>query len=289
MQDKNLPMPFKTCSKILLALSALAHLSMMNMENGKQESPTGLQWMDFNRRFITGRRMYRSQRRISFGAFLLKKHLPFMRIDPCRYYTPDISTVPYSEDTLPMAPTLDTYAMDSLARISTPSYKRNTSLIPYATDCTLDYPSYCITHQIVDIKVHGEHHHEYHLLPNYVLKVYKRVDRKVKPVPGVFPEDALVRRSIPADPLLTLPVLPTHPPDFKPTAKLTEERMEILSVNPDGFLWPEEEKLVKHILVLNEKALAFEDYERGTLREDYFSPYIIPTVEHVPWEFKNIP
>src|SRR5215471_6398853 len=129
MLDKNPHMPFRTCSKILLALSALANLFMTkNMENGKQESPTGLQWMDFNRRFTTGRRMYKSQRKISFGAFLLKKHLPFTRIDPCRYYTLDISTFPYSEDTLPMAPTVDTYAMDPLARTSTPSSKRNTSL-----------------------------------------------------------------------------------------------------------------------------------------------------------------
>jgi hypothetical protein len=42
-------------------------------------------------------------------------------------------------------------------------------------------------------------------------------------------------------------------------------------------------------MLLNEKALAFEDPERGTLRESYFPPYIIPTVPHIPWEFKNIP
>src|SRR5215471_11267002 len=42
-------------------------------------------------------------------------------------------------------------------------------------------------------------------------------------------------------------------------------------------------------MVLNEGAIAFEDTERGTLREDYFSPYIIPTIPHIPWEHKNIP
>jgi hypothetical protein len=41
-------------------------------------------------------------------------------------------------------------------------------------------------------------------------------------------------------------------------------------------------------MLLNERVLAFEDNERGTLREDYFSPYIIPTVPHVLWEYKNI-
>jgi hypothetical protein len=62
-----------------------------------------------------------------------------------------------------------------------------------------------------------------------------------------------------------------------------------LSVNGDNFLWPEEEKLFIHITILNERAIAFNDAERGVLRDDYFSPYIIPVVEHVPWEFKNIP
>jgi hypothetical protein len=33
----------------------------------------------------------------------------------------------------------------------------------------------------------------------------------------------------------------------------------------------------------------FEDSERGTFHDDYFSPYKIATVPHVPWEYKNIP
>jgi hypothetical protein len=57
---------------------------------------------------------------------------------------------------------------------------------------------------------------------------YKPVARKVKPVPGVFPEDARVRRTIPEDPLLTLPQLPTHPPEFVSTSKLTRERLNVL-------------------------------------------------------------
>jgi hypothetical protein len=42
-------------------------------------------------------------------------------------------------------------------------------------------------------------------------------------------------------------------------------------------------------MVLNEDAIAFEDTERGTLKDSYFSPYIVPTVPHIPWEYKNIP
>ena len=65
--------------------------------------------------------------------------------------------------------------------------------------------------------------------------------------------------------------------------------MNELNVNATGFLWPEEEKLFQHIMKLNENGIAFEDVERGTLKESYFSPYIIPTVQHTPWEYRNIP
>jgi len=40
---------------------------------------------------------------------------------------------------------------------------------------------------------------------------------------------------------------------------------------------------------INETGIAFEDIERGTLKELYFSPYIIPTISHLPWEYQNIP
>ena len=50
-----------------------------------------------------------------------------------------------------------------------------------------------------------------------VFTAYKRVDKKVKPVPTVFPEDAKVKRQFPEDPLHTLTSLPTHPPDFVPS------------------------------------------------------------------------
>ena len=118
---------------------------------------------------------------------------------------------------------------------------------------------------------------------------YKRVDRKVKPVPGIFPEDARVIRQIPEDPLLSLAELPRNPPEFQENGRLTKDRLKELNINPDGFMWPEEEKLFGHILQLNQHTLVFEEHERGTFREDYFSPYIVPTVPHIPWAFTNIP
>jgi len=46
------------------------------------------------------------------------------------------------------------------------------------------------------------------------LGVYKKADRKVRPVPMLFPEDCYVQRQIPEDPLKTLIPLPYSPPDF---------------------------------------------------------------------------
>jgi len=131
-----------------------------------------------------------------------------------------------------------------------------------------------------------------HDLSSLQLKVYtayKRVAQKVHPVSGTFPEEARVHRTFPEDPLASLPVLTPHPPEFVPTERLTKERMVELNVNENNFLWSEEEKLFQHVLKLNEATLPYEEKDRGTLRQDYFSDYIMPTVPHTPWEYKNIP
>ena len=122
-----------------------------------------------------------------------------------------------------------------------------------------------------------------------VLTMYKRVDKKVQPILVQLPEECYICRNIPEDPLLTMNSLPFNPPEFKPTKKITIDQMKILNVNAKGFLSPEEEKLFKHIMVINEETIAFEDAERGTLKESYFDPYIMPTVPHIPWEYRNIP
>ncbi|KAG1858597.1 hypothetical protein C8R48DRAFT_775032 [Suillus tomentosus] len=118
--------------------------------------------------------------------------------------------------------------------------------------------------------------------------MYKRVDKKIKPVPGVFPQEAQVHRQFPYDPLNTLPTLSPNPPELEPSIKITAESMKALNINSTGFLSPEEERLFEHIMHLNEDALAFEDSDRGTFKESYFSPYIFPTIPHVPCEYKNM-
>jgi len=42
-------------------------------------------------------------------------------------------------------------------------------------------------------------------------------------------------------------------------------------------------------MTLNDQALAFDDSERGSLSEEYFSPYKIATVPHTPWRARNYP
>lgn len=123
----------------------------------------------------------------------------------------------------------------------------------------------------------------------HTFTAYKKVDKKVRPVSTTYPIDCTIKRQITHDPMETLPVLPFKPPGFKPTKKIDEERLKILQINSTGFLWPEEEALFIHIMMLNEAGIAFVDEERGTLNQEDFADYIIPTVPHTPWEYRNIP
>ncbi|KAJ7116176.1 hypothetical protein C8R46DRAFT_1051393 [Mycena filopes] len=53
-----------------------------------------------------------------------------------------------------------------------------------------------------------------------VYTMYKRVDKKIKPVSTTFSPDYEVTRNIPQDPLLTLPELTPNPPPFQSTTRL---------------------------------------------------------------------
>jgi len=121
-----------------------------------------------------------------------------------------------------------------------------------------------------------------------VLK-YKPVSRRKKPVPSVIPESVKVVRRFPSDPLEFLPKLPFQAPTFVHTSKLTAERMKTLALDKNRDIWPEERKLIEHIVGLNERSIAFAEEERGTFRRDYFSDYQMPVLEHEPWTEKNIP
>ncbi|KAI0309287.1 hypothetical protein OF83DRAFT_1166877 [Amylostereum chailletii] len=139
-------------------------------------------------------------------------------------------------------------------------------------------------------------HHSVSAAPAYLITYalhlclgLTQVDKKVRPVATAFPQSARVKQRFPEDPLASLAPLPVNPPKFVPTERTTMANLAQLKLDATGFLWPEELKLFQHIMVLNEEALTYTDKQWGTLCDNYFTPYKIPTVPHEPLEYKNIP
>ncbi len=121
-------------------------------------------------------------------------------------------------------------------------------------------------------------------------KKYKPVALKTKPVLATLPDKFRIIRNIRGDPLADIPTLSPTPPPFIPTERYTQERKEYIdSIHNDGFLWPEEMKLMHHFMTVQEKAFTWEDSERGSFRRDFFPPIDIPVIEHTPWVLRNIP
>ena len=124
----------------------------------------------------------------------------------------------------------------------------------------------------------------------YASKKYKPVALKIKPVYAELPEEYRIKRNITGDPLVGIPILKTSPPNFEPTGRYTQIRKDqIDDVHKGNFLWPEERKLVHHLMMEQNEAFAWNDDERGRFRTDFFPPVVIPTIEHKPWVYKNIP
>ena len=120
-----------------------------------------------------------------------------------------------------------------------------------------------------------------------VLK-YKKVNKKIRPVPMLIPEHMKVHRKFPRDPLANLSVLPYQPPEFTPSDKVTEERMADLGIEGNTELSQDEKRLLQHIIKTNGRSIAFVEQERGTFTSEYFSDYMMPTIDHIPWQDKNI-
>src|SRR5882724_4009525 len=99
---------------------------------------------------------------------------------------------------------------------------------------------------------------------------YKKAANCVHPIQMTLPEDHCILHRIPSDPLISLPVLPKHPPDFIPSEKFTKERREKMNINLSGFLWPEEEKLILFLIKAQEEVIAWDPTEHGNFRKDYF-------------------
>jgi hypothetical protein len=60
-----------------------------------------------------------------------------------------------------------------------------------------------------------------------------------------------------------------------------QEHHNKLQLNPDGFLWPEEEKLVHHLVREQEDSPPWVEEEKGEFQQDFFPLVCIPTVLHV--------
>ncbi|KAJ8594386.1 hypothetical protein M405DRAFT_700396, partial [Rhizopogon salebrosus TDB-379] len=118
---------------------------------------------------------------------------------------------------------------------------------------------------------------------------YKPVARKVRTVPESITEDYHITRRLPDDPLDGLVDLPTHPPDFIPGKRFTQERSDKLNLDPAKWLWPEELKLICWLVLVHETTFVWEPGERGQFKEEYFPPIKIATVPHMPWVQCNIP
>jgi hypothetical protein len=119
---------------------------------------------------------------------------------------------------------------------------------------------------------------------------YKPVALKVKPVYADLPERFRIKREILGDPFEGMPNLNPQPREFVPMGRYTQERKEEFDrIHAEGFLWPEERKLMHHLMMEQNQAFAWDDTERGRFREDFFPPIVIPTVEHKPWIYRNIP
>jgi len=121
-------------------------------------------------------------------------------------------------------------------------------------------------------------------------KKYKPVALKVKPVYAELPSQYRITRNIKGDPLAEMPRLKPNPPEFVPVGRYTQERKDDFDqIHKDDFLWPEERKLMHHLMMEQNQAFAWDDTERGRFREDFFPPVVVPTVEHKPWVYRNIP
>jgi hypothetical protein len=175
-------------------------------------------------------------------------------------------------------------------------YVFDVDIVP-ATDKP-DHPtvSVFITDAFIGEEVNPEKRHDQAYTPMGEKKpgvVYKRKYRKaedrIQPIATQLPEEFRIVRNITGDPLEDIPVLPTYPPDFVPGLQYMQERHDKLQLNPDRFLWPEEEKLAHHLVREQEDSLSWVEEEKGEFRQDFFPPVCIPTVPHIPWVYKNIP
>ncbi|MBW0578638.1 hypothetical protein O181_118353 [Austropuccinia psidii MF-1] len=80
-----------------------------------------------------------------------------------------------------------------------------------------------------------------------------------------------------------------NPPIFQETFKVTHERLQAVNFGPPAWLSNEEINLLKNLIALREKSIAFCEEERGLLKHSYQKTYKIPVIPHEPWQKKPLP
>jgi len=89
---------------------------------------------------------------------------------------------------------------------------------------------------------------------------YKKVVNHIWPVQMTLPEEYCLIQMIPSDRSLSLPILPTQPPDFIPSKNSHKSIGRKWNINMSGFLWLDEEKLVLFLIkCLMVSALHYSD------------------------------
>jgi hypothetical protein len=120
-------------------------------------------------------------------------------------------------------------------------------------------------------------------------KKYKPVGVKVKPIITELPKEYRIVRDIKGDPLEGMPEVDIDPPAFVPGKRYGVDQYEIIQKKHEGFLGPEEMRIVHDIFLKQEMAFAWSDEQRGVFRPDFFPPVKMAVIPHVPWVVKNIP
>ncbi|MBW0461736.1 hypothetical protein O181_001451 [Austropuccinia psidii MF-1] len=112
---------------------------------------------------------------------------------------------------------------------------------------------------------------------------YKSVLKKVRQVNEAMPQDLntpLEGPKLSRDPYET-PLSPNQPLLIG-TSRFTEETISNINFRPSGWLSEEEINLLKNVLLLREKAIAFCQEERGVLRNSYGKHNKTPVIPHIP-------
>jgi hypothetical protein len=97
--------------------------------------------------------------------------------------------------------------------------------------------------------------------PGVVYKIkYRKAEDRIQPITTQLPEEFCI---ITGDPLENIPLLLMHPPNFIPGLQYMQEWHDKLQLNPDRFMWLEEEKLVHHLVNEQEDCPSWIEEEKG--------------------------